>query len=714
MDGKDHNNQTRGDGHGIRVGPPARSAQPRQGSQDKKTLRMPFEPFDFEALKSRLERVDEIPRERIEAAFAYVTEHISHLGLDEPSPDLVIQWIGEIFRQQGIRADSLAQEMLNVSVNHIERFIKRPSGALPRGTTNPETTSQQLADLVKSQFACRKVFDAEVVDAHERGDLALIHLGDVDRPHDVFLTPDYLKVHGLPASPWSPESGPPKRANVLLAQMVRLTRELQRNFAGDIQWGYANTLMLPFTRDLNDAELSQFVQQLVFEFSQIDPTPGHGGQRIILDMDLDMPRYFESVPAIGPGGIGESNPIGSYARELQRFNEVMIDVLAHGDFKTSPFHAPRLVFHLNRSENPWSSLHQKLFELALRLGNPGIALSFKDRDFGALGRLSFNDPEVLQHLSQPNRLRGFSTNSVALNLPRLLMKYGKDEFVLRLRHLLNLSVAAHRQKRMFISQLMASGPEGPLHLLRHRISGHPFMKLEWAAQPVELIGLGEAARLATGSPSSPIEARSVQATRLAHIVRDEIQALNRQHKLRLLLADTRDESVSFRLANLDLRDLGQSHSAYIFHRMDQTVPIYSTGTNISVFDALDWKRRFALERPLHDVFDGPFDMVLFSTSQPIRDPSICQRIYREAVQAGLRTLRFAPDLKLCRTCHLVFHDDRPNAVCPSCNAFTIADYGYCVSDFSPVDTWCRGMQTAWRLRHRWDRVDDLGQPQLPL
>jgi len=689
-------------------------AQARQHQSLFQSLREEPEQLDLTALKKRLEQNDEISKDRLDAAFGHVTQNLSYLGLDQPSPSLVVQWIAEILRQQGIRAEVLAQEMDKFSLHNVEKNIKSPLGSPSRGMQNPETTSHQIARQVKSQFACRKVYGADVVDAHESGDLSLIHLGDVDRPHDVFLTPDYIKLHGLPASKNSPESGPPKHANVLLAQMVRLTRELQRNFAGDIQWGFVNTLLLPFTQELSDTDLNQFIQQMIFEFAQIDPTPSQGGQRVILDMDLDMPRYFESIAAVGRAGRVETQSLGEFTAQLFRFNEALLEILGSGDFKTSPFHAPRLVFHLNRAQDPWSQLHQKLFEIAIRFGNPGISMSFLDRDFGPLGRLPLNDPDLMKLLSQPSLLRGFSTNSVALNLPRLFLAGPKAEFPDRLKRHLELCLNAHRQKRMFISKLMASGPQGPLRLLRHRNQGQPFMKLEQATQPIQLIGLGEAALLATGSPSSPADARAMQARTIAQNVRHHIDLLNKHHKLRLRLSDTQDESVSYRLASLDLRNFGQTHSTYILHRLDQTEPIYTSGTNILAFQNVNWRKRFALEGPLHDVFDGSFELALFSRGDPLSEATICQRLYREAAKARIRTLRFAPDLKLCRECHLVFHDTQTRSTCPNCSSSTTAQYGYCVSDFSPVDTWCRGMRTAWKLRHRWDEPTDQDQTQLPI
>lgn len=653
---------------------------------------------DLSRLRAHLVSESQIPQAVIDAAILTIQTNMDQLGLNNPSPSLIQHWLTGLLREQGYATEDLSLHTLELSLHDVELNIFHPLGS-GGFDQNPEASSQRIAGRIKTQFACRRIFQEDVIAAHEEGHIELMHLGAIDRPHDVIVTPDYLKHEGLPRSSGAPSAGPARRADVMLGHLIRFSNELQNHFAGDIQWAYLNTLLLPYFDHFNDKEMAQFVQQLFYEFGQLDLERGGLYRKVILDLDFDMPRQLAGLPAIGPGGEATGKTYGDYAKTLERFNEITLDILDQGDFLANPFHSPLIVYHLNQPDTAWHHLHQKLFKIAMRNGNPSIAFSFYSRNFGPLGRLRLNDPDFLQMIQDPRQLRGFSSSSVALNLPQLARPEGEGTFASRLNRAMELVVTAHRQKRLFLSRLMAFGHRGPLQFLRHKLDGRPFLKIDRATQPLQLIGLAEAAAMLNGSPLSPADALTLKSEETIEAIKGAMQSFNQMHKLRMFFSATKSESVAYRFASLDMRSLGRDISTYILRQPGQAHPIYTEGANILAFNNLRWRDRMAYEGRAHQALDAPFVHTIYLEADHGDDATLCQKIYQEAQKAEIGQLQMAPDLLQCKTCNSIF--DRGEA-CPSCKSSLIAPYGLCQTQFSPVHSWCLGKRSEWKLRHRMD------------
>ncbi len=538
----------------------------------------------------------------------------------------------------------------------------------------------------------------------------VLHLGAIDRPHDVFLTPDYLKENGLPTTGSAPAAGPARKAHVLLAHMIRFTHELQNHFAGNIRWGYVNTLLLPYLEEMSESDLRQFVQEMLYEFAQLDVERGGLYRKVILDFDFDLPRQLAGLPALGPEG-RHQRTYGDYERTLRLFNESALDILRSGDFRGNPFHSPRIVYHFNNPKNTWGGNHQNLMEIVFKWGNPCLAFSYYQRDFGPIGRISLNDPDFLKIIQSPAMLRGFSSSSLAINLPKLAYANQEGTFPQRLEALLERAASAHREKRLFISRLMAYGNRGPLQFLRHKMDGRPFLKIDKAYQPMQIIGLAEAAALLNHSSGSQPEALARESEHILKNLTAAVAGLNRIHKLNMFLSGAQSESVAYRFAFLDLRRFGQTYAPFVLRQAEQSHPIYTECPNILAFNDIRWRERFKLEGALHQYF-ADHSLTLFSKSQKIEDPSFYHKVYQEAVNAGVTQLQSAPDLQVCMTCYLVFNEGMGEH-CPSCKSSLISPYGWCQSNFSPVHTWCLGKRSEWKIRHRIDERKAPIQTQLP-
>src|SRR4030043_603553 len=112
----------------------------------------------------------------------------------------------------------------------------------------------------------------------------------------------------------------------MLAHMVKFSAALQGHFAGAIGWDAVNIFFAPFLVNMNDRELHQLAQMMIFEYSQ--QSVARGGQAIFSDLNLywEIPKHFRNVDAIGPGGGYTGKKYGDYAEYAQKFVWALFDV----------------------------------------------------------------------------------------------------------------------------------------------------------------------------------------------------------------------------------------------------------------------------------------------------------------------------------------------------------------------------------------------------
>jgi ribonucleoside-triphosphate reductase len=203
-----------------------------------------------------------------------------------------------------------------------------------------------LAEWINKQYALSSVFSPEVGDAHTKGDIHLHDLGFINRPYCSGQSLEYVKKFGLSLPSALSIAKPAKHPETLLAHMVKFSAALQGHFAGAIGWDAVNLFFAPFLVGMPDKDLHQLAQMLVFEFSQ--QNVARGGQAIFSDLNLywEIPKHFEDVDAIGPGGEYTGKKYRDYLPEAQRFVWAIFDVYKDGDASGRPFFFPKPLVHI--------------------------------------------------------------------------------------------------------------------------------------------------------------------------------------------------------------------------------------------------------------------------------------------------------------------------------------------------------------------------------
>jgi len=674
--------------------------------------------LNFYRVERLLKEEGSLPDDVVDEVVRHIQRTLPLTGIDQPTPSFIIQWLSGLLSKRGYHLDDLPYQSLELSLQNVEMNMLQPSnqGGSRDSTQSPQATSLKIAQYVKKQVAERRVFQPKVVESHQSGQIEIDHLGAVDRPIDIFLTPELIKRHGLPSYTHAPQAGPATHVEVLLSHLVRFTHELQNHFAGTVQWGFVNTLLTPFFRGFSQRQFEQFAQQMLFEFAQLDI--GHGGlqRRVVLDFDLEVPAYLQNVPAIGPGGVTLTQTYGDFSEELGHLNHALLEVLMQGDSRNCSFYTPQVVFHLNRQADRWSPLHQKLFETAFKIGNPSIGLSDRRRSLGPIGVVDIHDPDWIRQLQKPEQVRGFSLSSLILNLPRLFLDPNERETEVqlegRLDEILQTALSAHREKRIFISNLMAKGARGPHQFLRHKIDGEPLLKLNQGSLVTSVVGLAEASALAIGSSNPEPAAVARKANNILKILRQKLDLLSQTHKLNMILSEPVSEDAAFRCALMDFRRFGSAATSYLFKSTKQSEPIYSSGCQTLYYQDLSWSQRLELEGESFAWLNGDHAHVMYYRQSKPDDDTFFQLLLRKIQAFPVARLQFAPDKAICLACGFV-HDVASSGNCSSCGSPQTSAFGWNQAAFSPVSHWCRGKQEEWKHRHRFDDWQMPTQELLP-
>lgn len=168
---------------------------------------------------------------------------------------------------------------------------------------NPEAVNMGIAELVLKQWALDTIFSPEVKRAHDTG---AVHVHDLGYPTRVYCSShsvEYIKKYGLTGLiNLNTESKPARSASVLTGHLNTFLASMQANYAGALGIAYINILYAPLLVGMDEKELKQVAQELIFNGSQ--NAFSRGGQTLFLDFNIHtgVPSYLKKVPAIGPGG----------------------------------------------------------------------------------------------------------------------------------------------------------------------------------------------------------------------------------------------------------------------------------------------------------------------------------------------------------------------------------------------------------------------------
>jgi len=600
-------------------------------------------------------------------------------------------------RRRHTRLGAPLYDVKNIIFNQNKENANVPHG--------PEATNLTLAENIKKEFALLHVFSIDVADAHMVGDLHLHDLGFVDRPYCSGQSVEYVKKFGLDLPNALSIAKPAKHAEVLLAQMVKFSAALQGQFAGAIGWDAINIFFAPFLVGMNDKEVHQIAQMMIYEYSQ--QAVARGGQAIFSDINIywEIPKHFEDVQAIGPGGEYTGKTYSDYIKESQRFAWALFNVYAEGDGSGRPFFFPKPLVHM--TEKFFKTEHHEKFLNHISFVSSKMGNTYYVFDRGETAkiseccRLSFKlEKSDLDDAKQPWRMRYSALQNVTVNLPRLAYKAkGSDEELFKLLDgALELSAKAHEQKKKFIEELLALGQKGPLSLLAMERDGQKYLRMWRVSYLIGILGLNELVQTHMHKElHEDVEALKF-GLKVISYMKLKCEQMSKQYGMNFVLEQTPAESTAYRFAKLDLRHFRTDAEKTVKGNINSGEVYYTNSTYFNVSRPMNPIDRVKEEGLFHPLIDaGALTHVWLGESSPSPE-SIANFVIKTFRNTQNSQIAFSPEFTSCNSCAKIFRGLKDR--CPACDSENVEGITRITGYFSKISGWNKGKLGELKDRYR--------------
>ena len=645
-------------------------------------------PWDKSKIAAALVREADVPEGVARVIASSVEAKIFASGLRQVSTGLVRELVDNELLARGHTTKLARQQVLGMPTYDLDQLIFSKSNENSNITANnPEAINLAIAENTIKQYMLQRVFSSQAANAHLSG---MIHIHDLGYPR-VYCSShslEYIKKYGLSLSNLDTSSAPAKHARTLTGHLNTFLASLQAYYAGALGVGYVNIFYAPYLEGMDDEQLHQEAQYLIFSGSQ--NAFSRGGQTLFLDFNvhLGVPSYLRDVPAIGPGGKYTGLTYADYEGTAQRFAKAMLDVWGEGDSYGHVFAFPKCDLHVNQDsfDDP---AQLELLEHACRIaGRNGSPYFVFDRDEVTLAaccrlRTQIRDNYMVKH---PESMRFCGFQNVTVNLPQAAYRAGvrNTEGVLdEIDRAMDIAMQAHLDKKEFIGKLMSS-PEMPLWQIgKTALDGRAYVDLEKATYIIGIIGLNECVQHLIGKELHDPEAYKL-GLRIVSFMNLKVRKLSRQHGVHVALEESPAESATRRLAKIDLATYPEAKEV-VKGDVEVDTYYYTNSVHFKPDAPISLVRRVQLQAKFHPLIESGAIIHAFVGEQQPPPGSIMSFVRKcwERTQAAQVTI--SPEFTICNVCH---RSNRGlSASCPDCGSEDVYGITRIVGYFSRMTNW---------------------------
>ncbi|MBU1867070.1 MAG: anaerobic ribonucleoside-triphosphate reductase, partial [Candidatus Margulisbacteria bacterium] len=586
-----------------------------------------------------------------------VEKQIKAMAVKTITSPLIRELVDVKLLEYGLEEARRKHTRLGVPVYDVKRIIFHKNKENANTPHSPEATNLTLAENIKKEFALLNVFSLPVADAHMRGDIHLHDLGFADRPYCSGQSIEFVKKFGLDLPDARGMEKPAREPEELISQVVKFSIALHGYFAGAIGWDAVNIFLAPFIVGLKPEQVKKLARQLILEFSTA--AVARGGQGLFSDLNIywEIPKHFETVPAMGPGGEYTGKNYGGYMAEAQAFATAMFEVYLEGDGVGRPFFFPKPLVHMTEKFFATPG-HEEFLELISRVAaEKGTTYFVFDRGETAkiseCCRLSFKlDYSDLQDAREPWRMRYSAIQNVTINLPRLAYLAARDEKKLfeEIEKKLEIAAQAHREKRRFIEALLKEGADGPLSLLAMKRDGEAYLRLRRVTHLIGVLGLNELVQFHFGKELHEDPQAVRFGLKVISFMKLKCEQLSEKYDLHYVLEQTPAESTAYRFARLDLQQFPTQATSVIKGNYEGSEIYYTNSTYINVAHKMSPIDRVKQEGLFHPLIDaGALTHIWLGESSPDAR-SIANFVIKTFKNTDNAQIAFSPEFTACDDC----------------------------------------------------------------
>ncbi|MGQ9745376.1 MAG: anaerobic ribonucleoside-triphosphate reductase [Dissulfurimicrobium sp.] len=646
-----------------------------------------------------------IDRDVAEEISLEVEEFIRSSRIRTVTAPLIRELVNAKLLERGFEDQRRMHTRLGFPLYDVEELILLPNKENANIPHGPEATNLTLAEGIKKEYALFRVFSDPVAEAHLKGDIHLHDLGFIDRPYCSGQSLAYIQKFGLNLPNSLANAAPARHPEVLLAHMVKFSAALQCHFAGAIGWDAVNLFFAPYIEGLTDREVEQLAQMLVFEYSQ--QAVARGGQAIFSDINIywEVPRHFEAVQAIGPGGEYTGKTYGDYGAEARRFAWALFDVYKKGDSQGRPFFFPKPLVHITEKffhTDGFADFLNHICEVASLKGNTYFVFDRGETaKISECCRLSFKlERSDLEDAKEPWRMRYCALQNVTINLGRLGLEAGGDDARLfkLLTERIELAAQAHREKKTFIERLLSYGDKGPLGLLNMNLDGEPYLRLRRATCLIGMTGLNELVLAHKGEGLHESETAMKFGLKVIAHMNLTARRLSMRDNMRFVLEQTPAESTAYRFARLDLEAFPARARKIIRGNIDAGEVYYTNSTLFDVAAEMNPFDRVRLEGLFHPLIEaGSLTHIWLGDKQP--DAGALSEFVTKIFYHTLNDqVAFSPEFTICNNCGRLARG--LTDICGFCKSKDVDFITRITGYFTRVSAWNKGKRAELKDRYK--------------
>lgn len=548
---------------------------------------------------------------------------------------------------------------------------------------------------VTANYWLSEIYDEEIAEAHRNAD---IHI------HDLSMLTGYcagwslkqLIKEGLGGITGKITSAPARHLSVLCNQMVNFLGIMQNEWAGAQAFSSFDTYLAPFVKvdHLSYPEVKKCIEAFIYGVN----TPSRWGTQAPfsnITLDWTVPDDLAELPAL-VGGVEMDFKYKDCKKEMDMVNKAFIETMIEGDSNGRGFQYPIPTYSITKDFD-WSDTENNrlLFEMTAKYGTPYfsnyINSDMQPSDVRSMCCRLRLDLRELRKKTGGFFGSGESTGSVGvvtINMPRIAyLSANKDEFYVRLNHMMDIAARSLKIKRGVITKLLNEG----LYPYTKRYLG----TFENHFSTIGLIGMNEVGLNANWLRADMSDPRTQEFTKeVLNHMRERLSDYQEQYGDLYNLEATPAESTTYRLAKHDrkrwpgIKTAGKPGDTP-YYTNSSHLPVDYT---VDIFDALD------IQDELQTLYTSGTVFHAF-LGEKLPDWKAAASLVRTiASNYKLPYYTLSPTYSICKEHGYLAGEVK---VCPHCGAKTEV-YSRITGYYRPVQNWNDGKLQEYANRTEYD------------
>lgn len=558
---------------------------------------------------------------------------------------------------------------------------------------------------ITANYWLSEVYDEEIANAHRNAD---IHL------HDLSMLSGYcagwslkqLITEGLGGVSGKITSAPAKHLSVLCNQMVNFLGIMQNEWAGAQAFSSFDTYLAPFVKadNLSYEEVKKCIESFVYGCN-IPARWGTQAPFTNITLDWVVPEDLAEQNCIVGGKLMDFK-YKDCKKEMDMVNKAFIETMIEGDANGRGFQYPIPTYSITRDFD-WSETENNklLFEMTAKYGTPYFSnyvnSDMKPSDIRSMCCRLRLDLRELRKKSGGYFGSGESTGSigvVTINLPRIAyLAKDKEDFYVRLDHMMDVSARSLSIKRKVISKLLDDG--------LYPYTKHYLGSFKNHFSTIGLVGMNEVGLNANWLRKDLTHKETQDfAVEVLNHMRDRLVKYQEEYGDLYNLEATPAESTSYRLAKHDK----ERYPDIITASENGKTPYYTNSSHLPVgftddiFSALDVQDRLQTLYTSGTVFHA-------FLGEKLPDWKAAANLVRKiAENYRLPYYTMSPTYSVCKEHGYIAGE---KFICPKCGQKTEV-YSRITGYYRPVQNWNDGKLEEYKERKTYNVLNSKFDPKV--